>query len=359
MNESLLKFTPYVEKGLVRQVTSPCGRLVLFNYTDKTTFEKAWDEVTLNARGTVYEIETGKVVAFAFPKIFNFEELPTEKRNEILNERYFDVFEKADGSLGIIYFYDGEWRVNTRGSFTSDQAIKGKELLKKYDLFNIPENSTLLCEIIYPENRIILDYGDTEELVLLGSYDNEFLVEKIVMIPNGMRMAESYHFSTIDELIEKQLSLGSDDEGFVVRLQSGERVKFKSKEYLKLAKILSNMTPLSLWEVMKNGIVDKEYLSQLPEEFRTDVDEIVEKLEDAYDDVRFRITNEAVIIAQSVGFDFLQNNFDEFRKSVGLFLSNGIHEFKHKDAMFPYFLKKEEAVDKYIMSKIRPTGNNL
>jgi len=61
------------EEGYLRKVISPCGKLCLYNYTDKTTYEKKWNKHTLNARGTVYEIETGKVIARAFPKFFNFE----------------------------------------------------------------------------------------------------------------------------------------------------------------------------------------------------------------------------------------------------------------------------------------------
>jgi RNA ligase len=38
-----------------------------------------------------------------------------------------------DGSLGILFNYKGEWVLATRGSFTSDQSVKGTELLQKYD----------------------------------------------------------------------------------------------------------------------------------------------------------------------------------------------------------------------------------
>ena len=156
----LKDFEPYVEKGLIRKVISPCGRLVLFNYTDKCVFEKAWDRITLNARGTVYEISTGTIRGRAFKKFFNFTELPPGKQKAILNGsgiyKTYQSFEKSDGSLGIIYFYDGEWRINTRGSFTSDQAIKGAEILKNCNLENVPTGFTHLVEIIYPENKIIV-----------------------------------------------------------------------------------------------------------------------------------------------------------------------------------------------------------
>ena len=137
----LSKFDKYVEDGLISRKVSPCGRLVLFDYTEKCQFSKAWDEITLNARGTVYELATGEVVARAFPKFFNFSELSEEKQSQLLSQK-FTVAEKMDGSLGIVYFYDGEWRVNTRGSFVSDQAVKGLELLKKLDTYNLEETNT-------------------------------------------------------------------------------------------------------------------------------------------------------------------------------------------------------------------------
>ena len=130
-------------RGLLRKVTSSCGNLVLYNYTDQCTFERLWNEHTINSRGTVYEVSTGKLVARAFPKFFNFSELSENKQKEILNSKYFNTYEKLDGSLGIIYFYDGEWRVNTRGSFSSDQAIKGKELLDKLDTSQLFKELTI------------------------------------------------------------------------------------------------------------------------------------------------------------------------------------------------------------------------
>ena len=40
----------------------------------------------------------------------------------------FDVYEKMDGSLIIIFWYDGGWVVASRGSFTSEQAVAAKRI---------------------------------------------------------------------------------------------------------------------------------------------------------------------------------------------------------------------------------------
>ena len=121
------KLLEYIHKGYIKKITSPCGRLFLLNYTDKCTYERLWNNCTLNSRGHVYETQTNKRIAIAMKKFFNFEELSVSKQRNLFKQTEFEVTEKVDGSLGIIYYYDGEWRVNTRGSFNSEQAIEAKK----------------------------------------------------------------------------------------------------------------------------------------------------------------------------------------------------------------------------------------
>lgn len=345
------------EEGYLRRVTE--GDLVLYNYTDKCTFDRAWDDYTLNARGTVYNMHTGQVIAQAFPKFFNFEELSVEKQKQILQEKDFEVYEKADGSLGIIYFHNGTWHINTRGSFQSDQAVKGREILRRFEC-GLNTNYTYLVEIIYPDNRIILDYGDREDLILLAVFNPKCGGEMVDLenMDHPFPTVEKHKYDSIESLIDKQLSLGSDDEGFVVRFRDGSRVKFKSKEYLKLAKILSGCSPLTFWESMTNGKVDQELLEQVPEEFRPELDKIVHKLEYNYFEMKIQVMLEFYHCVKSIGYDPMMHSKDDFRKPLGLLLKN--EKFKHQPALFPYFLAGDvSAADKYIMKQIRPTGNQL
>jgi len=347
------------EEGYLRKVVSPCNKLVLFNYTDKCTFERKWNKHTLNSRGTVYEIESGKTVARAFQKFFNFSELTSCKQKTILNGSgvyaSYTSHEKADGSLGIIYHYDGTWRVNTRGSFTSDQAIRGAEILKNYDISKLNKNLTYLCEIIYPENKIIVEYGDVEKLVLLAAFGTESGREVLLDGFNQpFEVAETYSH-TIKEMIELQKTIPKDQEGFVVRFSNGERVKFKGHEYLQIARILKNCSPLALWENMSDGIVDRKFLETIPEEIYPEVEPIVEKLEVNYYLTLFHLSLEAGRVSLDIGTSELNSNED--RKKLGLYLKE--NRVKHSSAMFPYFLKQYDRVQDYIMKTIRPTGNVL
>ena len=125
--------------------------LLIANYTPDVQYDRLWDEHPLlkQCRGLIVD-EDGAVIARPFPKFFNYEEhLEFDDLEDIPNEP-FEVYEKMDGSLGIVFHYRGKWRVATRGSFHSDQADYAMEnLLPKYDISNLDKSKTYLFEIIY------------------------------------------------------------------------------------------------------------------------------------------------------------------------------------------------------------------
>ena len=115
----------------------PTKDLWILNYSKTCTYAGEWDEVTLAARGLVVD-KDANIVARPFIKFFNKEEL--EQREVLINNPLidkiptdlpFETFDKMDGSLGILFWYDGEWIFASRGSFTSAQAFEGKEILYK------------------------------------------------------------------------------------------------------------------------------------------------------------------------------------------------------------------------------------
>ena len=134
----------YYADGLLHKQIHPRLDLTIWNYSQKVQYERLWDDITLQCRVLVTNSK-GDIVARPFKKFFNYDE---HKPEDIPNEDYV-VYEKMDGSLGILFNYENEWIMTTRGSFTSPQAIKGKELLGKYPLDKLNKNNTYLFEIIY------------------------------------------------------------------------------------------------------------------------------------------------------------------------------------------------------------------
>jgi len=178
MKYDLNILSKYIDEGLVIKQVHPTLPLSIYNYSRECQYSGKWDDITLNCRGLVLD-NKGNVIAKPFPKFFNYEELKPE---DIPNEN-FEVYEKMDGSLGILFYYErelsyeerykkwyinnfvsgfeynelvipnfddpyyeptpttkGEWHLATRGSFTSEQAIKGMEILNKYNRAELMEN---------------------------------------------------------------------------------------------------------------------------------------------------------------------------------------------------------------------------
>ncbi len=122
-----------------------------------------------------------------------------------------------DGSLGIVFWYEGKWILATRGSFTSDQAIKGAEILKKYNTDIMFRHLTFCFEIIYKNNRIVVDYGDDEKLVLLGTFDKSGKEYDAEMWGEyGFDVVKKY--DGIKDFKELKEMVKNDQEGFVVKL---------------------------------------------------------------------------------------------------------------------------------------------
>jgi RNA ligase len=270
----LEKLNKYYEDGLLYKQVHPSLPLTIWNYSEKCQYENLWDETLLMCRGLVTDNE-GNIVAKPFDKFFNIEEgkfEPTEK---------FEVYEKMDGSLGIVFWYRGQWVVATRGSFTSDQAIKAKELLKKYNTDIMFRNLTFCFEIIYKNNRIVCDYKDYEGLVLLGTFDkNGKETDVEIWSQWGFDVVKKY--DGINDYKQLKEMVKNDQEGFVVKFSNGDRVKVKGVEYLRLHKIMTNVTTTGIWEYLKNGEDVMEILKDVPDEFYDKIKTYVRDLNYSY-----------------------------------------------------------------------------
>ena len=272
----LEKLNEYFEKGLVYKQVHPTLPLTIWNYSEKVQYEGLWDEITLQTRGLVTDND-GNIIVHPFKKFFNIEEgkhTPTEE---------FEVYEKMDGSLGILFFYEGKWIVVTRGSFTSDQSVKAQELLRsKYIVESIPKGYATLFEIIYPENRIVVDYGDEEKLVVLGMTSRvsgkEMDYNSLLNVHNESGMSVVKKYDGIKDYKQLKEMVKNDQEGFVVKFSNGDRVKVKGVEYLRLHKIMGNLSTTAVWEVLSNSGDMENLLKDVPDEFYKKIKTYVQDL---------------------------------------------------------------------------------
>jgi len=256
----------YISDGLVVKNDHPTLPISIYNYSRTCQYENKCDEITKACRGLILDQE-GNVIAKGFDKFFNMEEHNPE---EIPNEP-FEVFEKLDGSLGILFWYQGKWMLATKGSFVSEQAIKGREILMKYNFEPIPKGYTTLVEIIYPENRIVCGYGDEESLVVLSMINNssgkELDYTSLLYISNETRMAVVKKYDAVNDYKTLKSLISKDREGYVIRFRNGFRMKIKGEEYVRLHRILTGFSNVDIWEYLKDGKNIDELLDRVPDEF--------------------------------------------------------------------------------------------
>ena len=311
----------YYKDGLLHKQIHPNLDLTIWNYSPRVQYEKLWDDITMQCRGLVTNSK-GDIVARPFKKFFNYEE---HKPEEIPNE-YFEVYEKMDGSLGILFNYNGEWILATRGSFTSPQAIKGRELLKKYDYNRLAKDYTYLFEIIYPENRIVCNY-DFEDLILLGMIhtetgdevnihndDNQDIRLKNLIRNLNLKIVTLYKtWGEGYDLLKEEIS--NDKEGYVIRFKNGFRMKIKGDEYVRLHRILTNISNRDIWEYLKDNKPFDELLEKVPDEFNNWVKETARDL--------------------TVRFENIDNDYNDIFNSIFSLIETK-KEFAEKAKQYPH-----------------------
>jgi RNA ligase len=261
----------------------PTLPLSIYTYTHLTSGLNVWNETTIRCRGLVVDDESGEIVAWPFPKFFQYGQHLSDRcaYARPLPDEPFEVFEKLDGSLAIIFHYKGRWIAASKSSFISDHAQWAQKKIDEETAGDeelppvcpLKPGCTYVAEIIHPTNRIVVDYGERDDLVLLAVFDEAgrelALDAQMRMSWNGIgSMAEVYdvglypHDSPAQSLKDlAQLAdwgvdrdgrhvRGSDREGFVVRLQSGVRVKIKYSDYLRLHKIMTGISERDIWRAL-------------------------------------------------------------------------------------------------------------
>ena len=278
------------------------------NYTPRANFKKGkWSSELLIARGLVVD-EYGTIIGRPIPKFFNDYQITPPTGD-------FEVTEKMDGSLIIMSFYRGDVIFSTRGSFTSQQAVKAKEIYgKKYSHIEIDVEFTYCFEVIYPQNRIVVDYGGEEDLILLAKINTKTGEEVDDVC---FRQVEKYDL-TYSEMKAMDLE---NKEGFVVRfLKDNFRMKVKFETYIFLHK---NKT-ISRDEILKQMKKDE---FDVPDECLGDAKEIVSNLKKEYKNLEDEIIRHYENLGKENIFEkikimFAMHNGKKYKKLIWNLIKN-------------------------------------
>ncbi|MFE5864877.1 RNA ligase [Streptomyces virginiae] len=308
-----------IDAGYVTRKSHPELPLSIYTYTRTAQYDRVWNDVTTRCRGLVADDNTGAVVALPLPKFFNVGEHESgQPYAPALPDEPFEVYDKVDGSLAVVFHYAGRWRVASKGSFISAQATWAQRMLDGRDTGALRPGTTYLAEILYPQNRIVVDYGDRRDLVLLAAFGPDGTevplaeaaphwegIGSVVTVWPAMPLHELIALAESNTLPGGASATGTQAEGFVLRFASGVRAKAKLAEYVRLHRVLTKATERDIWrahgiqrfaglplgqlaqglgttaaEIEASGGKPLDaLLDQVPDEFDVWVREVIERLE--------------------------------------------------------------------------------
>lgn len=237
---------------------------VVYNVAFGETFLELDDPraaIRRECRGLIFDTKTGKILRRPYHKFFNVNERP-ETGEDVVSPRIFDTnhvfMRKLDGSMiaPFIIPETGEvcWGTKSGRSAQEDQCRQFVESsgtsYEKFVRTYLTNGFTPIFEWMSPQNRIVLNYGDTSTLVLTAIRDmitGEYLTYKEqgwfierMHIPHIMDDDVSMK-DTLKEIIE-DIRLREDEEGHVLRFGNGHMVKFKTEWYVGLHRVKDNLT---------------------------------------------------------------------------------------------------------------------
>lgn len=354
---------------------SQTDRYVLFKYSQETTFSRDWDNITLHARGIIFDKETSECVVFPFKKFFNLDETSCHlSALKSSDQKDFEILEKADGSMGCVFLNkDNELQVSTPGSLASDQAIWATKHLRSLPSYNKIKKAftskkvkCLVCEIIYVDSKVVVEY-DFEGLVLISAQIFDDGIIRYGKYSELQDLASDFDLRICKEYGQAGEGLSLDEvkvilsdienfEGFVLHWPDcGHRVKIKAEEYCRLHRIVSRIHPNRIEDAIQfakdnpvsiDEVFDAilETLSNFPEEhlepYELAVAELKKVCEGKYDLIcdqvkGFDSPRDLAIHIKENGTKFEKDNFPYY---MGIF--NG------KFSSYKYVLRHWQAIRK-------------
>lgn len=230
--------------------------------------------VVQRCRGIILdEANNWNVVSYPYNKFFNYGEGHAAE----IDWDNARVYEKLDGSLMTLYYYDGHWEVASSGVPDASGQMMGSETtfaqlfwqVWKEKGYNLPNdtNNCYMFELLTPFNRIVVRHK-TNRIVLHGARrlsDFRELNPIVEAHVNRWECVQTFPLKswTDIEAASKELD-PMQAEGFVVCDTNYNRVKVKSPQYVAIAHVRDGLSTRRLLEVIRSN-ESSEFLLYYPE----------------------------------------------------------------------------------------------
>lgn len=257
--------------------------------------------------------------------IFAFD-IGTETENYMVNGVI------VHNSLGISYEdEDGRLNIATAGSFKSPQALYATKLYQDRYEGNWTPNPklTYMWEILYPENRVVVDYGDTNDIFLIGAVNKR--TGRSIPVADvkewKWNRAESFEMNSLNDVVSSGERL--NHEGFIVHYTDTDvRVKYKHDDYLRLHRVATGVTAKTIWNKMKQQEDMNTWKKDIPEEFLEFINERQTKIQSAFDVEVQNVQNRHAQFKATLPEGYTRKEFaialnktPEYKKDVGYIMN--------------------------------------
>lgn len=244
----------YADETFICYEKHPNADMYIFGYYSGDFKPIVWNKVTKHCRGMILD-GMGKVVEHPFMKFWTFKQY-LSKDTILLNDNQimklpqgkFKIMEKVDGTMCTLYWIGNQPYLATQRSFTNPKAQEATKILYdkyKHTFQRFDRNYTYIFEAVYPESNVLIDYGTTRDLFLIGKVDKKTGMPCDID-EMGFTMAKDYtkeygRITDFNELISLNLP---NQEGFVIYLENGNMLKLKFPWYQEAHRILDSILNL-------------------------------------------------------------------------------------------------------------------
>lgn len=246
--------------------------LVCLKYSQ---IESPMDEkVVQQSRGIILdEANNWQIISYSYDKFFNYSErFATE-----IDWDSATVYDKLDGSLMVLYYYEDKWQVQSSGAADGSGKVYGFKFSFAELFWRVWQelNYTLPQEIDYcfsfelltPYNRIVVKQNENN-LVLHGVRNIKNLQEENPQVwaeKYGFNLVKSFPLSSLPDILKSAEKLEAlDAEGYVICDAKFNRIKVKSPKYVAWAHFHSSFSTRKMIQIILNNEGD-EFLSYFPE----------------------------------------------------------------------------------------------
>lgn len=229
------------------------------------------EPIVQECRGLILdEDDSWTIVAWPFRKFFNHGEALADP----IDWATATVQEKIDGSLMILYWYDGNWHVATSGMPDAGGAIgnTAKPFMqlfwetwhRKQFVLPVYHGFTWMFELTSPLNRIVVPHQE-HDLSLIGMRSIWSGNEVSARFRSAYNPVKSFPLQSMDDVVATFKEMDPlQQEGYVIVDSAFHRIKVKHPGYVALHHLKSSFSIKRVVEVVRSG-EGAEVLHHFPE----------------------------------------------------------------------------------------------